>query len=227
MVAELLSASAPVKPPVPTWELVAVPVLLASSWPWAAPPTTTPVPAPNRAAPNAAATAFRMFMCFLAFLVESSPAEVQPGWLGTIATPGTVRQRNAVEISRVAGAHMAALGDHGGVRAELVDEIEEFVRRGKLWNKDDLNALIGRLEAESDTTDDPIPRQLSAPLRALLVRMRIGAVPNRLASDVEGIVYPRLWKVMEAARDGLPDAELRTRIEVFNRRLSRTFAQEG
>jgi hypothetical protein len=32
---------------------------------------------------------------------------------------------------------------------------------------------------------------------------------------------------MEAARDGLPDAELRTRIEVFNRRLSRTFAQEG
>ena len=113
------------------------------------------------------------------------------------------------------------------MRAELVDEIEEFVRRGKLWNKDDLNALIGRLESESDATDDPIPRQLSAPLRALLVRMRIGAVPNRLASDVEGIVYPRLWKVMEAARDGLPDGELRTRIEVFNRRLSRAFAQEA
>ena len=110
------------------------------------------------------------------------------------------------------------------MRAELVDEIEEFVRRGKLWNEDDLNALIGRLESEADATDDPIPRQLSAPLRALLVRMRIGTVPNRL---VEGIVYPRLWKVMEAARDGLPDAELRTRIEVFNRRLSRTFAQEG
>src|SRR5439155_24423852 len=64
MVAELLSASAPVKPPVPTWELVAVPVLLASSWPWAAPPTTALVPAPNRAAPNAAATAFRMFILF-------------------------------------------------------------------------------------------------------------------------------------------------------------------
>src|SRR5439155_1197095 len=64
MVADLLSASAPVKPPVPTWELVAVPVLLASSWPWAAPPTTALVPAPNRAAPNAAATAFRMFILF-------------------------------------------------------------------------------------------------------------------------------------------------------------------
>jgi len=113
------------------------------------------------------------------------------------------------------------------MRAELVDEIEDFVRRGKLWQSDDLNELIARLESESDSTGDPIPRQLSAPLRALLLRMRIGAVPNRLASDVEGIVYPRLWKVMEAARDGLPDAELRTRIEVFNRRLSRTFAQES
>ena len=119
------------------------------------------------------------------------------------------------------------IGHHGRVRAELVDEIEEFVRRGKLWHTDDLNDLIARLEAESDASGDPIPRQLSAPLRALLVRMRIGDVPNRLASDVEGIVYPRLWKVMEAARDGLPDSELRTRIEVFNRRLSRTFAQEA
>src|SRR4051794_29703000 len=121
----------------------------------------------------------------------------------------------------------SALGDHVNVRPELVDEIEEFVRRGKLWHVDDLNDLIGRLEAESEATDDPIPRQLSAPLRALLLRMRIGEVPNRLASDVEGIIYPRLWKVMEAARDGLPDAELRTRIEVFNRRLSRMFAQEA
>jgi hypothetical protein len=113
------------------------------------------------------------------------------------------------------------------VREALVADIEEFVRRGKLWHADELSALVSRLEHESETTGDPIPQQLSAPLRALLVRMRIGEVPNRLASDVEGIVYPRLWKVMEAARDGLPDGELRTRIEVFNRRLSRTFAQEG
>jgi hypothetical protein len=112
------------------------------------------------------------------------------------------------------------------MRTEMVDELEEFVRRGKLWHEDDLKELIARLEAESDATGDPIPRQLSGPLRSLLVRMRIGEVPSRLASDVEGIVYPRLWKVMEAARDGLPDAELRTRIEVFNRRLSRTFAEE-
>ena len=112
------------------------------------------------------------------------------------------------------------------VRAEVVDDLEEFVRMGKLWHADHLGDLVGRLEAESDSTGDPIPRQLSAPLRSVLVRMRIGEVPRRLASEIEGIVYPRLWKVMEAARDGLPDAELRTRIEVFNRRLSRTFADE-
>src|SRR5438445_13199394 len=112
------------------------------------------------------------------------------------------------------------------MRTEIGDEHEDVVRRGKLWQEEDLNELIARLEAESDATGDPIPRQLSGPLRSLLVRMRMGEVPNRLASDVEGIVYPRLWKVMEAARDGLPDAALRTRIEVFNRRLSRTFAQE-
>src|SRR5438105_14390473 len=106
-------------------------------------------------------------------------------------------------------AGMAVVGDYGEVRAEMVDEIEEFVRRGKLWNEDDLNALIGRLESEADATDDPIPRQLSAPCRALLGRMRIGTVPNRLATDAESIVYPRLWKVMEARRDRLPDAELR------------------
>jgi hypothetical protein len=115
----------------------------------------------------------------------------------------------------------------GDVREEIVDELEEFVRRGKLWHEADLHELIARLERESDSTGDPIPRQLSGPLRSLLLRLRIGEVPPRVASEVEGIVYPRLWKVMEAARDGLPDAELRTRIEVFNRRLSRTFAQEG
>src|SRR5207245_10574406 len=81
-----------------------------------------------------------------------------------------------------------ALGDHGDVRAELVDEIEEFVRRGKLWHADDLNDLIARLESEADDSNDPIPRQLSGPLRAVLVRMRIGEEHEGLASDVEGMV---------------------------------------
>lgn len=113
------------------------------------------------------------------------------------------------------------------MRAELVDELEEFVRRGRLWQRADVTALIERLEAEAVETGDPIPHLLCTPLKSLLVRMDVGEVPSATAADVEAIVYPRLWKVMEAARDELPEAELRTRIEVMNRRLARVFAEEA
>jgi hypothetical protein len=112
------------------------------------------------------------------------------------------------------------------MRAALVDELEEFVRRGGLWDRSELDGLVTRLERESEETGDPIPRLLAHPLRALLVRLGMGDVPRRMANDVEGILYPRIWKVMEAARDGLPDGELRTRIEVLNRRLSRRLVEE-
>ena len=112
------------------------------------------------------------------------------------------------------------------MRAELVDELEEFVRRGGVWDAEDLDALILKLESESEDRQDPIPHLLAQPLRALLVRLSMGDVPPRTANDVEGILYPRIWKVMEAARDGLPDGELRTRIEVLNRRLSRRLVEE-
>jgi len=112
------------------------------------------------------------------------------------------------------------------MRSVLVDELEEFVRRGGLWDRSELDGLVNRLEQESEDTGDPIPRLLAHPLRALLVRLGMGEVPRRMANDVEGILYPRIWKVMEAARDGLPDGELRTRIEVLNRRLSRRLVEE-
>jgi hypothetical protein len=114
----------------------------------------------------------------------------------------------------------------GSMQLELADELEEFVRRGGLWDPAELGTMISHLERVSDTTDDPIPRMLSRPLASLLVRLRTGEPAPRFANDVEGIVYPRLWKVMEAVRDGMPDGELRTRIEVLNRRLARRFAEE-
>ena len=109
---------------------------------------------------------------------------------------------------------------------EIVEELEEFIRAGNLWDKDELGALIARLEEESETAGDPVPQLLSRPLSSLLWRMRIGELDPRFANDVEGIIYPRLWKVMEAVWDGMPDTELRTRIEVLNRRLARRFAEE-
>jgi len=112
------------------------------------------------------------------------------------------------------------------MRLELMDELEEFVRTGKLWSADDLQALVDRLNAEADHTDDELPGRLARFMESILLRMRVGDVPVALACDIEGIVYPRLWKVMEGVRDGMPDGELRTRIEVMNRRLSRLFAAE-
>jgi len=113
------------------------------------------------------------------------------------------------------------------VRDELADELEEFIRAGDIWHEEAVNALIKRLEDESDLTHDPLPRMLSRPMSSLLWRMQLGDVDTRFADDVEGIVYPRLWKVMEAVRDGMPDGEIKTRIEVLNRRLARRFADEA
>src|SRR5438270_10570189 len=112
------------------------------------------------------------------------------------------------------------------MRSEVVDRIEAFIEEGALWSPDGLQGLIDRLDGETRDTDDPIPQMLSTPLRSILVRMQMGAIPPRVAADIEGVVYPRLWKLMEAARDELPLGEQRVRIEVMNRRLARIFAEE-
>jgi hypothetical protein len=112
------------------------------------------------------------------------------------------------------------------VRSQVVDELEDFIQHGRLWSADDLQAMIDNLHAEGRDHDDPFSHQLARFLTSVLLRIRISDVPPRLAADIEGIVYPRLWKVMEAVRDGMPDGELRTRIEVMKRRLARLFAEE-
>ena len=113
------------------------------------------------------------------------------------------------------------MGDNGAMGPALLDDLEDFVERGGLWSGEDLTALVERLEVETAQTGDPNAALLAAPLRAVLARLADGGVPPRAAHEVEAIVYPRMWKVMEAARDGLPEAEVRTRIEGLDRRLSR------
>jgi hypothetical protein len=113
------------------------------------------------------------------------------------------------------------------MRVELADELEQFVEAGDLWHPEQLQAMVDRLGDETSATEDPLPAMLGQHLGALLVRLRMGRVDDRFAKDVEGIVYPRIWKVMEAIRDGMPDGEVRIRIEVMNRRLARLFADEA
>ena len=75
-------------------------------------------------------------------------------------------------------------------------------------------------------TDDPLPGRLGRFLDAVRLRQRVGDVSAPMRAEIEAIVYPRVWKVIEAIRDGMPDGELRTRLEVMNRRLARLFVEE-
>jgi hypothetical protein len=112
------------------------------------------------------------------------------------------------------------------VRSQLADELEEFVRLGHLWSDTDCTAMVERLTAESEATGDPLPARLGRFLDAVNLRTRLGEVPPSLRVEIDAIVYPRVWKLIEAIRDGLPDTELRTRLEVMNRRLARLFVEE-
>ena len=116
--------------------------------------------------------------------------------------------------------------DNRAVRTDLVEDLEEFVRLGSLWDDAECAGMVDRLLAESEATDDPLPARLGRFIEAVLIRNRMGDVSTHLVCDIEAIVYPRLWKLIEAIRDGMPDGELRTRIEVMNRRLSRLFVDE-
>ncbi len=111
------------------------------------------------------------------------------------------------------------------MRPSLADELEDFVGRGALWDEDELARLVERLERETRDTDDPNPSRLAAPLRSLLPLVRDG-VPDRTAHDIEAIIYPRIWKIMEAAREGLPPGEVHTRIAVLGRHVGRRLEEE-
>jgi hypothetical protein len=112
------------------------------------------------------------------------------------------------------------------VRTAVADELEAFVESGALWDDASVGTLVTWLNEESTSTDDPLPGRLGRFLDAVRLRQRVSDVPAPKRAEIEAIVYPRVWKVIEAIRQGLPDAELRTRLEVMNRRLARLFVEE-
>ncbi len=98
----------------------------------------------------------------------------------------------------------------------MVDELEAFIAREDLWRPAALRSMAARLEAEEDLASRRVGANLAGVLRRSQGRRR----PSRLVADIEGVVYPRLWKVMEGVWDGLPECELRIRVEVLDQRLS-------
>ncbi len=112
------------------------------------------------------------------------------------------------------------------MNGDVIDVLEDFVARGDLWSSEQVDHLVGWLRAATDATGDPNPALLARALSAVSAYRAQGPVAPRTASEVEAIVYPRMWKVMEAARGGLPAGEVRTRIGVLDRRLGARLAEE-
>ncbi|MBI2168512.1 MAG: hypothetical protein HYU28_03280 [Actinobacteria bacterium] len=109
---------------------------------------------------------------------------------------------------------------------EVVAALEGFIERGEMWNRPAMERLVDFLESETERTGDRLPLMIAKVFAAVLLRMGMAPIDKHLAYDVEAHVYQRLYKVLEAVYDDLPDSEVRTRIEVFHRRLSRMIVDE-
>ena len=109
------------------------------------------------------------------------------------------------------------------MQADVVAFLEQLFEVGFVWDEAELEALAGRLEALGGS---PVAG-LASGFTGVRLRLAMADVPEPLRREVEAVIYPRLWKVLEAVRAGLPEGEQRARVQVLNRRLARLLAGEG
>jgi hypothetical protein len=109
------------------------------------------------------------------------------------------------------------------VKPDVITVLEDFFEIGFTWDEAALDDLSRRLAALGDS---PIA-ELADGLAGVRLRLESGEVPEQLRREVEAVIYPKLWKVLEAVRTGLPDGEQRARVQVLNRRLARVLAIEA
>ena len=106
---------------------------------------------------------------------------------------------------------------------DVVAFLEELFESGFVWDETELAGLSDRLEG---LTGSPVA-ELAHGFAAVGLRLRMGEIPEAQRREVEAVIYPRLWKVLEAVRAGLPEGEQRSRVQVLNRRLARLLAAEA
>jgi hypothetical protein len=109
------------------------------------------------------------------------------------------------------------------VGQDVVAFLEELFATGFIWDEGELADLSERLAA---LRGSPVS-ELAQGFAGVRLRLQAGEMSEPLRREVEAVIYPRLWKVLEAARDGLPDGEQRARVHVLNRRLARLLAAEA
>jgi hypothetical protein len=109
------------------------------------------------------------------------------------------------------------------MEADVITLLEDFFETGFPWDGPALDDLARQLEALGDS---PVA-ELGEGLAGIRERLADADVPPSVQREVEAVVYPKLWKVLEALRAGLPEGEQRARVQVLNRRLARTLATEA
>lgn len=106
---------------------------------------------------------------------------------------------------------------------DVVAFLEQLFETGFAWDEAELADLSGRLEALEAS---PVA-ELAHGFAGVRLRLQMGDVAEPLRREVEAVVYPRLWKVLEAVRAGLPEGEQRARVHVLNRRLAHLLASDA
>ena len=92
------------------------------------------------------------------------------------------------------------------MRMELADELEEFVRLGHLWSIEDCSAMVDHLNAESESSGDPLPARLGrflehgeypgAHQREVPGSLRYKSTPFNVPRGCRGNVdrgHPEIW----------------------------------
>ncbi len=105
---------------------------------------------------------------------------------------------------------------------KVIAFLEELFETGFAWDEAELADLSARLEALGKS---PVA-ELAHGFAGVRLRVQMGEMTEPLRREVEAVIYPRLWKVLEAVQAGLPEGEQRARVHVLNRRLARLFASE-
>lgn len=109
------------------------------------------------------------------------------------------------------------------MQLDAIALLEDFFEDGFSWDEAVLDDLARRLAALEGS---PVAG-LSEGFAGVRHRLATGDIPEPLRREVEAVIYPKLWKVLEAVRAGLPDGETRARVQVLNRRLARVLAAEA
>lgn len=107
--------------------------------------------------------------------------------------------------------------------SDVVAFLEQLFEDGFVWDDAELADLCNRLGGLGRS---PVA-ELSHGFAGVRLRLEMGEAPEPLRREIEAVIYPRLWKVLEAVRAGLPEGEQRARVHVLNRRLARLLAAEA